>query len=110
LSPATTWLTGKSKLHPLLLIIFIENAFKYVSQHDKKENYIHIHFEQVNRDLHFRIVNTKDGSKLRSSDSPGLGIGNAQRRLELLYPDRHQLIVDNDPEQFTVDLTLFELQ
>jgi LytS/YehU family sensor histidine kinase len=100
---------GRIKIAPLLLIIFIENAFKYVSQHDNRENFIHIRFEQVNRDLHFNIVNTKDGSKLRSIDSPGLGIGNAQRRLELLYPDRHLLKVCNDPEQFAVDLTLFDL-
>lgn len=100
---------GKIKIAPLLLIIFIENAFKYVSQHDNSENFIHIHFEQVDRYLHFSIVNTKDGSKLRSIESPGLGIGNAQRRLELLYPDRHQLKVNNSPEQFAVDLTLFDL-
>jgi two-component system, LytTR family, sensor kinase len=100
---------GKIKIAPLLLIIFIENAFKYVSQHDNSENFIRIHFEQVNRDLHFSIVNTKDGSKLRSIESPGLGIGNAQRRLELLYPDRHQLKVNNGREQFAVDLTLFDL-
>jgi len=100
---------GKIKIAPLLLIIFIENAFKYVSQHDNNENFIHIRFEQVNRDLHFNIVNTKDGSKLRSIESPGLGIGNAKRRLELLYPDRHLLKVNNGPVQFAVELTLFDL-
>jgi two-component system, LytTR family, sensor kinase len=100
---------GKIKIAPLLLITFIENAFKYVSQHDNSENFIQIHFEQVNRNLHFNIINTKDDSKLRPIESPGLGIGNVQRRLELLYPDKHQLKVSNGPERFEVELTLFDL-
>ena len=92
-----------------MLITFIENAFKYVGFDEVKENYIHICFEQKEGNLHFNIVNSKDNFKIKPAGLMGLGIGNAQRRLELLYPDRHRLKIDDQPDYFEVDLTLFDV-
>ena len=75
----------------------------------KKENFIHISFEQKEGNLHFNIVNSKDKFKIKTSGQAGLGIGNAQRRLELLYPDRHQLKIDDQPDYFKVDLILLDV-
>jgi len=102
-------INGNNKIAPLLLITFIENAFKYVGFDEEKENFIHISFEQKDGNLHFNIVNSKDKFKIKTPGQAGLGIGNAQRRLELLYPDRHQLKIDDQPDFFKVDLILLDV-
>jgi two-component system, LytTR family, sensor kinase len=102
-------INGNIMIAPLLLITFVENAFKYVSLQEGAENYIRISFEQKNRDLHFNIANSRDQYPVRLVESSGLGIVNVQRRLELLYPDKHQLRIDKQPAHFEVDLILFDI-
>src|SRR5450432_814520 len=100
---------GNSKIAPLLLITFIENAFKYVGFNEREENFINIRLGQNEGKLHFNIINTRDNFSFRTDKSSGLGIGNAKRRLELLYPDRHQLKIEGKDDRFEVDLILFDL-
>jgi LytS/YehU family sensor histidine kinase len=99
---------GNRRIAPLLLIAFIENAFKYVGFNEGKDNFIQISLNQKPGNLHFNIVNSKDNYQHKSENSSGLGIGNARRRLELLYPGRHALQIDDQPEYFDVDLILFD--
>jgi LytS/YehU family sensor histidine kinase len=99
---------GNRRIAPLLLIAFIENAFKYVGFNEGKENLIRISLNQKPGSLHFNIINSKDGYQHKSEKSSGLGIGNARRRLELLYPGRHTLQIDDQPEYFDVDLILYD--
>ncbi|MDO6429559.1 histidine kinase [Flavitalea sp. BT771] len=82
---------------PLLFIAFIENAFKYVSDSDEKENKVHIRFEKREQGLLFTCMNTREGGKGGGIGHKGIGIANARRRMALLYPDKHALdIVDNE--------------
>lgn len=99
-------ISGNLKIAPLLLITFIENAFKYVGYNDDKDNYIHIKFSRLNEALVFHIVNTKDAFITGEEGSSGLGIANTQRRLEILYPGRHQLTIDDRDATYGVTLTL----
>jgi two-component system, LytTR family, sensor kinase len=99
---------GNKKIAPLLLIAFIENAFKYVGFNEGKDNFVQLSINQKPGNLHFNIVNSKDGYLHKSENSSGLGIGNARRRLELLYPGRHALQIDDQPEYFDVDLILYD--
>lgn len=75
---------------PMLLITFVENAFKYGISSDGP-CFIHIRLDQHNGTLHFEVVNSvfprNDGQ------SKGIGIENCRRRLALLYPGRHSLAV-----------------
>jgi LytS/YehU family sensor histidine kinase len=102
-------LSGNIRIAPLLLITFIENAFKYVGFNEGKDNYINIRLGMDEGNLHFNIINTRDNYKSQTRNSSGLGIANAQRRLELLYPDKHQLKINDKAEQFEVDLILFDI-
>jgi LytS/YehU family sensor histidine kinase len=99
-------INGSMKVAPLLLITFIENAFKYVGFNECKENRIDIKLSYEDDSLVFSIFNTKDTFINHSEMASGLGIANAKRRLELLYPDRHQLIINNQENSYEITLTL----
>jgi two-component system LytT family sensor kinase len=94
---------------PLLLITFIENAFKYVGFNDNKENRVEISLKYEPGKLLFRSFNTKDSFINQSEKSSGLGIANARRRLELLYPGKHEITINNQPDTYEIALTLLEI-
>jgi len=93
---------------PLLFIAFIENAFKYVSDHEEKDNRVVIAFERKDNELLFYCHNTKETRNGSSIEHKGIGIANARRRMALQYPGRHALnIVDHeDIYEVTVNLQL----
>jgi two-component system LytT family sensor kinase len=90
---------------PLLLIPFVENAFKHVS-HFSSENEIKIELTKKENIFRARIFNTKDDRLKENDDFQGIGLKNVQRRLELLYTRRYELIVHNLPGSFEVRLEL----
>lgn len=98
---------GNLKIAPLLLIAFIENAFKYVGFNDARENYIAIELKYDNGKFVFDIVNTRDAYVNQVEKSSGLGIANARRRLELLYPGKHDLAIDDHEDYYRITLSLF---
>jgi two-component system LytT family sensor kinase len=90
---------------PLLMIAFVENAFKYVSHHSDKVNEISISLNFIDGVFLFDVVNTRD----RSSAQPehgGIGLKNVRRRLDLLYNGRHDLDIRESDQQFSVHLKL----
>ncbi len=99
-------INGSMKVAPLLLITFIENAFKYVGFNECKENRIDIRLSYEDGSLVFSIFNTKDTFINHSEMASGLGIANAKRRLELLYPGKHELIINNQENSYEITLTL----
>jgi LytS/YehU family sensor histidine kinase len=90
---------------PLLLIPFVENAFKYVS-HQAPENRVDILMKRNGHEFSFHVFNTRDWNVLVQNADHGIGLKNVKRRLELLYPGRHQLVVDEKRESFSIDFTL----
>jgi len=96
------------KIAPLLLLTFIENAFKHgVSQELNKAN-VTISIIANNKLIHFYIKNTKANEKIKenTSDVNGIGIKNVEKQLELLYDDNYNLEIENTPSFFIVDLKL----
>ena len=98
------------KIAPLLFIPFVENAFKYVSNHRNKENFLRIEVTEEPDFVRFKCVNTIENLQtedLAAGASSGIGINNVRRRLELLYPERHRLVQEKSDGHFKIDLTLF---
>lgn len=93
-------------IEPLLLIPFVENAFKHISHHKTEPNYIKMDIAFKNNVLHFNILNTKDSFEKNTDTYAGIGLANVKRRLELLYPDRHELKISNGIDIFSVELEL----
>ena len=96
-------LRGK-RIRPLILLPYIENAFKYSNSgtgSDRIEIKMNIDEED---NLTFSVMNTK--GSLQRRDVGGIGMTNAKRRLELAYPDRHTLDIEEDEKRFWVRLRL----
>lgn len=105
----TPHINGDIHVPPLILITFIENAFKYVGFNEFKENKIEIWLKHNPGILEFNVVNTKDVCiEKNKQGSSGLGIANARRRLELLYPGKHFLNIDEKEHTYTINLTLLD--
>ena len=90
-------------ISPLLIIPVVENACKYVSHHPDK-NEIRIGIDKHENQLKLSVFNTKETKSVNGYT--GIGLKNVQRRLELLYKDRHILAIDNRPDTFEVNLSL----
>ncbi|QCR22039.1 hypothetical protein C1N53_06600 [Pontibacter sp. SGAir0037] len=88
---------------PMLLIPFIENAFKYGVSIDQ-DCFIHIKLVVENHQLHL-VVSNKVLRENTTTKGAGTGIVNAKKRLSLLYPQKHDLYVSNK-ENFVVDLKI----
>ena len=93
---------------PLLFTAFVENAFKYVSHHENEENRVEISLSKKLDNLVFRAFNTKDKNHNGAAliNHGGIGIANVKRRLELLYPYKHELVMSRNDTSYEVVLTL----
>jgi len=97
----------ESRIAPLLCIGFIENAFKYTSIL-KGENHLIVVNMKLDSDnqIIFQCENPFDINERQELDfnwkKSGVGIKSAQKRLQLLYPEKHQLKITKEDEKFTV--------
>lgn len=99
---------GDLVIAPFLLIPFLENAFKHVSQHSEKPNRIWVNLELKGKELIMEAGNTINQHHLSVQDLRvgGIGLQNVRRRLALLYPNRHTLEVLEAATTYTVHLRL----
>jgi len=102
-------LNSNIQIAPLILITFIENAFKHIGFDESRENKIEMKLYTNEFGLVFTITNTKYNSVHSMEGSSGLGVANAKRRLELLYPDKHDLQIDEKENSYSVTLTLYNI-
>ena len=73
---------------PMLLIVFIENAFKHGIAPADGPAFLHLHLTCTDRQLYFSCENSFEPGTMGNT---GIGLENLQKRLALLYPDRHVL-------------------
>ncbi len=95
---------GKS-MAPMVFIPFIENAFKHTGN-KKLENAIDIKINIAPSKTTFNCVNKLGGAQKSLSGSNGLGNELIQKRLNLIYPNRHQLNIDQQQDIYKVALTI----
>ncbi|WP_121809513.1 sensor histidine kinase [Mucilaginibacter kameinonensis] len=98
--------TGNITIAPMLFIPFVENAFKHgVAIGHTSDIYIAILFSD-NR-LIFTCTNPKYAAvKKMEDEKSGIGLENVKRRLDLLYPDRHNLQINEDEGKYIVKLEI----
>ncbi len=96
---------GTKKIAPLLLIPFIENAFKHCSHHvDESKNIIQITILERENVLTLEVLNSFH-EKTNTSDG-GIGLTNVKRRLSLLYPEQYRLDIKTEQSIFNVQLSI----
>ena len=94
-----------NKIQPLLLLPFIENAFKHGLEEETKEGYVTIVLCQTEHDLTLEVVNSKP-PMLSQKDAPGIGIKNVRKRLDLLYPGKYRLDIFDEDDSYRINLII----
>ncbi len=98
------------KLAPLLLINFIENAFKHGVKAGIDKSTITITITVVNNTIYFECINSKPSNTNNIASNidtnKGIGIQNIKKRLELIYPAKHTLKIIENNNIYAVHLTL----
>lgn len=91
------------QIAPMLLIPFIENAFKHGVNSEQKS---HIKIETMMNKTEFqlKVVNNKVRIQRDTSERSGLGIENTTHRLNLIYPAKHLLVIHDTEKEFSVSL------
>lgn len=87
---------------PMILLTFVENAFKHGQR--EKGYTVDIQMELKGRELHFQVVNSI--GKNTEHKNGGIGLENVKRRLALIYPERHTLSMGEKDDNYVVSLTL----
>lgn len=91
----------KINISPMLLVPFVENAFKHGDFRDK--GFV-LKVSDDNKVLHFYLHNYKN-QRMKDTAS-GIGIENVRKRLEILYPKKHELYIKDLESEFIVDLRI----
>lgn len=93
------------KLPPLMLIIFVENAFKHGISY-REESFVDISVEVENKRLLFGCRNSKPTQPQKSNEKGGMGLQNVRQRLELLYEDDYTLSINDAEKTYEVKLDI----
>jgi two-component system, LytTR family, sensor kinase len=94
---------------PLLFVPFLENSFKHgLNHHVQGGGFVRMQMEVSGGDLLFFIENSKPDQLPRQEHprSGGIGLTNVRQRLQLLYPDAHDLTIEDEPNRYAVTLHL----
>jgi len=98
----------RHRIAPMLLIPFVENAFKHGINLDKK-SWISIRLDCSATAIHFTVSNSvhPEAEADPEKEHGGIGNKNVMERLNLIYPCKHRLKVTSDEKQFVVHLAIF---
>ena len=95
------------KIAPMLLIVYVENAFKHLDLSSKNSSVI-IEINVMENQLIFNCKNTFDKNVTANLEKgkSGIGLQNAEKRLTLIYPDKYKLNIDRNTKNYVVNLIL----
>ena len=97
------------KIAPMLLIVFIENAFKHSKNTLDQKIVVDIQIKVWGNSILFSVKNSfgpTDNKQETLEKSSGLGLANVKKRLDLLYPNMHDLTIQENDGFYTVLLQL----
>jgi len=97
----------KQKIAPLLFLPFVENSFKHGVKGDPEGGFTRVNVNVMDKEVQMDVINNKGKiDKVEKGDFQGIGLQNARRRLELLYPQRHTLSISDLGDSFEVKLKI----
>lgn len=92
---------------PFIFITFLENAFKHGVSNNNPEAWVNICIKVADKECIYWVENSKSAPPADTKESKsGIGLRNVKRRLELVYPQRHQLKVLDQGDRYSVHLNL----
>lgn len=95
---------GNELIAPLILSIFVENAFKHGAENLIENAFINIKLKAENGILNFLVEN--NFKRKEDNSKSGIGLSNLKKRLKLIYPHKHQLVLQKHERLFTANLKI----
>lgn len=93
------------QLPPLLLLPLIENSFKHgVDSMVDDDAWVRVEISNREQDLTIKVENSREAMETKNGTNGGLGLKNVKKRLELIYPDQHDLKILEESNSFLVVL------
>ena len=96
---------GDRMIAPLILLPFVENCFKHGASENLQQSWVKVTIDSHADHVVIKVENSKSGENGVKREE-GIGITNVKRRLDLLYPDRHELKIMNGEETYLVILSI----
>ena len=96
--------TNDLYIAPLLLLPLVENCFKHGTSNVLEQPWINLQVTLEQDEMTLKLINGKAGENNSLQKKAGIGIINVEKRLELLYPGKHQLAITSDTDVFIVNL------
>ncbi|MBV7533805.1 sensor histidine kinase [Chitinophaga sp. sic0106] len=97
---------GEQLISPLLMFPFVENAFKYSHVGNDGKCHVAIRISASGSFLTMSVRNSKNSVNNVPKEVGGIGQANSRKRLELLYPGKHQLDIQDEEDTYSVTLSL----
>lgn len=91
---------------PLLMIPFIENSFKHGTSQMLRHPWVRLQITSVGNQLFFNLSNSKPSLTAPGKLNKGIGLNNVKKRLQLLYPGKHQLDIYSTDDSFSVNMQI----
>lgn len=98
--------TDGVEIVPLIFITFLENAFKHGVSNNRPGSWVDIRIDLKGSTCIYTVENSKLDKSPNANGKSGIGLQNVQRRLELSYPARHELVMRDLPDRYSVQLKI----
>lgn len=96
--------SSDASVSPMLFLPLVENAFKHGVHGETENAFVRIDLQEDKGVVTFKIGNNKS----KTETSSGVGLNNLRERLNLLYPERHSLIIRETENEFNVEMRLHD--
>ncbi|SEB46712.1 GHKL domain-containing protein [Tenacibaculum sp. MAR_2009_124] len=100
---------SEKKIAPMLLIVFVENCFKHLGEQANGKSEVSISLKESNDSIIFECNNTLEKEKTVNNmekGKSGIGLNNVRKRLDLIYPDQHELHINKVNNNYSVQLII----
>ena len=91
---------------PLLMIPFVENSFKHGTSQMLRHPWVKLQITSVGNQLFFNLSNSRPSLSASGKLNKGIGLNNVKKRLQLLYPGKHQLDIYSTDDSFSVNMQI----
>ena len=92
------------EIAPLILVNFVENAFKHLRTNKELINEITVVMDKIGDTFIFEVTNDKNPDETINKEANGIGLQNVKRRLDLIYGDNYKMEIENTPDKYKVSL------
>jgi hypothetical protein len=98
--------TNEFAISPLLLLPLVENSFKHGASNMLEHPWISLQITMQENEMTMKLINGKPVPQTGQAPNQGIGLLNVEKRLALLYPEKHELTITNDTDVFIINLKI----